>query len=356
MKIEIKNANIPLKVDNRDSLIVSDITNSNKITKLDKELLKSVELSKSKRLVVRSHHEQTRTDIKEILESTRLDLEKKEIVFESSLDKCDMGFDKAWPLKCFHSHNGTSNNDLEFYRDDDGYFFKYNGISFQVVGYNERYIKKINTVPSNHIGGIEECVALIRKSLPSDIYKTLKVGRIDYQIIAHGMSYKELNRRLLVTRAKTIQLYRLSNRELTRYFGRHPLVVGTYDMRQKHKVEACKVEVRTNSKYIGVKHPSEVKEWVLSLKFNPFDQLLLLNFDYITSNRKRMIQFNVLSEVLGTQFAKTYLNAQSNATRDFKKVLFAKEPIKLSEVWEKGIREHFNVEGSHDLKTSTNEE
>ena len=120
-------------------------------------------------------------------------------------------------------------------------------------------------------------------------------------------------------------------------------------MLKRHNIDAVKVEVRTWGKHIGVQHPDQIKDWLLTGEFNPFENVKILNYDFKSNNRKRMIQFNTLADVLGVQFAKLYLNKNCNFTRDFSEIIYAKEPILLANIWKDGVQKYFEIGGQNVL-------
>lgn len=350
------NESVILGGENNDNLIVSDKPKSStKLANIDKELLTRIERTNSNRLIIKPEYVQADDDLIEDVKAHEKEIEKLGVHYVLGIDKLDVLLNPIMPFEDFLKHNEISESALEFYREKKSHLFKFNGLSFHIVGYTKRFIKGIKSVPSNHFGGIAECIELMKASLPEDAYLKLKNSRLDYDLKIKGVSFDEINRRLVLDRAKFLELYRLKNRELTRYFGKNPLRIVCYDMRKKHGIDAVKIEVRTARRHIHVNHPSELPNWIASGEYNPFDQISLLNYDYTSTNKRRLIEFNALANVLGAQFAKLYLNRHSNFSRDFKKVLFAKKPTNLGDVWSEGVADLFNEEVGHGLKTSSND-
>lgn len=341
--VEIENNQPSLlggEVANVDSPIVTGITKS-----ISDQNNKIIKINRNKKVIIKNIIAQSDDDLKyavnEFVQGTK-SFDRLET--NSAIDKCDANSTEHDNIKDFILRNGIKREDLQFYRKGSSKMFKYKEVSFKLGGGDKELIVGVITVPTAH-GGLVAAFGKIEPLVSKEFYKALNVVRIDYQIVIHGIGHKELNRRLIVDRVKSIAVYRYQTKELTRYHGMKPCMTVIYHMLKRHGIDAVKVEVRTWGKYIGVTHPDQIKDWLLRGEFNPFENIKILNYDFKSNNRKRMIQFNTLADVLGVQFAKLYLNKNCNFARDFDPIIYAKKPILMSDIWKVGVKQYFEKAG-----------
>lgn len=278
----------------------------------------------------------------------------KRLGLSASVDKINYKFKSLIhesDLKQYLDSNGIEYSDCRLRTEHS---IQVSNFYFTYLPNTKNLISKVITNPNKHGSFLNYLndFEIVYRGLKDQLLPS----RLDIAFDFSKISFDWLNRRLIVPRKSKQERYVLNGyEEQTRYFGKDPKTMIFYNQDdledEDRKGPRLESRIKGNS-HLGVETLEDLVSLLTDESFNPFkgveiQNLRVRSFKNIEENIPDLLIKEKITTLLihnGFTYMKKVLNGQRNASRDLKKYLILREPIKLGELYHEHIRDYLGIE------------